>query len=70
MESSGSFPLAYLTSSNDWAINQEHSLGGPGAWGGGPKISPILAGKWRETKAQHWVNEETAGAVLPIPSLP
>eukprot|EP00983_Pelagomonas_calceolata_P031331 983131-Pelagomonas_calceolata.AAC.2 len=48
--------LACLTSSNGWELHLEHILGGPGGWGGGPNNCPILVGKWRETKAQHWVN--------------
>eukprot|EP00983_Pelagomonas_calceolata_P015400 487984-Pelagomonas_calceolata.AAC.3 len=49
MGSSESSPLACLTSKDGQALNQEHTLGGPGAWGGGPENLPILAGKWRET---------------------
>eukprot|EP00983_Pelagomonas_calceolata_P077562 1153920-Pelagomonas_calceolata.AAC.1 len=36
MGSPGGRPPAYLTSSNDCALYQEHILGGPGGWGGGP----------------------------------
>eukprot|EP00983_Pelagomonas_calceolata_P109038 1159516-Pelagomonas_calceolata.AAC.21 len=37
MGSSGSCPPARLTSTDGWALHQEHILGGPGGWGGGPK---------------------------------
>eukprot|EP00983_Pelagomonas_calceolata_P066512 1149075-Pelagomonas_calceolata.AAC.3 len=43
MGSSGSCPPACLTSSNRFALLQEHILRGPGAWGGGPEsCSPDL----------------------------
>eukprot|EP00983_Pelagomonas_calceolata_P032434 1017407-Pelagomonas_calceolata.AAC.1 len=39
MGSPGGRPPACLTSSDGWALDQEHILGGPGGWGwgGGPE---------------------------------
>eukprot|EP00983_Pelagomonas_calceolata_P000461 15659-Pelagomonas_calceolata.AAC.1 len=50
MESPGGHPPACLASSDGWALHQEHILGCPGGWGGGPEnCSPdldfFLAGK-------------------------
>eukprot|EP00983_Pelagomonas_calceolata_P122293 1160894-Pelagomonas_calceolata.AAC.3 len=42
MGSPGSRLPACLTSSDGWALHQEHILGGPGDWGGGKNCSSDL----------------------------
>eukprot|EP00983_Pelagomonas_calceolata_P003595 117124-Pelagomonas_calceolata.AAC.1 len=50
MGSPGSHPLDCLTSSDGWALDQEHILGVPGGWAGVQKSLPgprFWLGKWR-----------------------
>ena len=53
MGSSESALPAFLTSSDGWALHQEHNAGGPGGWDGGPENRPILAHFGREMTNQH-----------------
>eukprot|EP00983_Pelagomonas_calceolata_P077930 1154070-Pelagomonas_calceolata.AAC.2 len=43
--SPGSYPPACLTSSDGWALYQEHVLGGPWGWGRVEKIAQFWQGK-------------------------
>eukprot|EP00983_Pelagomonas_calceolata_P091697 1157578-Pelagomonas_calceolata.AAC.2 len=52
MGSSRRRPLACLTSSDGRALNQGHSLGGPGTWGRGPENRKI----WQENAKRPWLS--------------
>ena len=53
MESSESGPAACLTHNNDWKQYLEHYEGGPGDGdgGGGPFLTPVLAGNFQKASA-------------------